>query len=132
MSLEVDSKIKFLDERLNRVEDVLNTRAAEIYDLKEQVQMLEIPKEDGLPAGDLNVYKEEIKKQKKTLDEKKWINDQMKLDIIKLKKEVPNKIQKIKKITEEDINSLLQSVCYDDRNNVECKQTIFFEEIADT
>ena len=33
---------------------------------------------------------------------------------------------------EENINSLLQSVCYDDRNNVECKQTIFFEEIADT
>ena len=68
---EIERKTKFLEEKLNRLEDLLNTRAAEIYDLKEQVQELEIPKDDGVPIGDLTVYKEEIKKQFKILDDKK-------------------------------------------------------------
>jgi hypothetical protein len=102
--LETDRRIKLLEEKLNRIEDVLNTRAAEIYDLKEQVQGLEIPKDDGVPIGDLTVYKEEIRKQLKTLEDRKWTNDQMKLDIIKFKKEKPVGLQKIKKEIDEDVS----------------------------
>ena len=101
-NLEITRKIKMMEEKLNRVEDLLNTRAAEIYDLRERVQGLEIPRDDGAPIGDLTVYKEEIRKQSKTLDDKKWANDQMKLDIVKLKKDKPAWVVKLKKEVDED------------------------------
>lgn len=101
-NLEITNKVKMLEEKLNRIEDLLNIRAAEIYDLTEQVQGLEIPKDDGVPIGDLTVYKDEIKKQFKGLDDKKWANDQMKLDIIKLKKDKPAWVVKLKREADDD------------------------------
>ncbi|OMJ91061.1 hypothetical protein SteCoe_6417 [Stentor coeruleus] len=105
-NIDTERKLKFLEEKLNRIEDVLNTRAAEIYDLKEQVQMLEIPKDNGVPVGDLSVYKEELKRQRKYLDEKKGANDQMRLDIIKLKKDRSARVQKVKKDIDDEVQNV--------------------------
>jgi hypothetical protein len=105
-SLEKDSKLKMLEEKLNRIEDLLNTRAAEIFDLKEQVQMIDFPKEDtGNLQGfsELTVLKEDLKKQKKILDDKKFANDGTRLELLKIKKEKSSKVPRNKKELEVEV-----------------------------
>lgn len=109
---ENDPKLKMLEEKLNRIEDLLNTRAAEIYDLKEQVSLLDPPKNENLPISDLQVFKEELKKQKKILDEKKFLNDGTRLDLLKMKKERPLKVQRNKKDVENELNAIKEKNKY--------------------
>ena len=109
---ENDPKLKMLEEKLNRIEDLLNTRAAEIYDLKEQVSLLDPPKIENFPISDLQVFKEELKKQKKILDDKKFLNDGSRLDLVKMKKERPLKVQRGKKDVENELNGIKEKNKY--------------------
>ena len=111
-SAEKEAKLKMLEEKLNRIEDLLNTRAAEIYDLKEQVQILEIPKEDTSNLSELIALKDELKKQKKILDDKKFVNDGARLDVLKIKKEKPARIQRSRKELDNEISSIKEKNKY--------------------
>lgn len=110
--LENDPRLKMLEEKLNRIEDLLNTRAAEIYDLKEQVSLLDPPKEESFQISDLAGFKDELRKQKKILDEKKFLNDGVRLDLMKLKKDRPLKVQRSKKDAENDLNGIKEKNKY--------------------
>ena len=99
------AKLKTVEERLDKLEHILNTQAADIYELKEEVEILEIPYNNN-PISDLIVvYKEEITKNQKIINETKWENDQMKLDIFKCKKKQINWIQNLKKLMEGEVYS---------------------------
>lgn len=87
-STHFQNKLKVLEQKLDRMEDSLNLRAAEVYDLKEQAS--EVVDQTQQPEQpDLSEVKRELNSHSRKADECKWQNDSIKLEMFKLKHEKP-------------------------------------------